>query len=422
VCSIVEVDLSQPLPSIKVPDGRAVLVVAWLCGEPIGMSLRSSAEARSPKLLAKALNDDLGQRLAEVAERHGLPDDATVTIEGLAHADCDVRAHRQAAARDGAGISVVLCTRDRPDSLRRCLDSLLASDFHQYEVIVVDNAPATAATQQLCREYLEANPHAPMRYVLESRAGLSRARNAGVAAAKYELIAFVDDDERVERNWLTSLSVEFEADPLVGCVSGAVLPAELDTVAQVNFEQFGGHSKGRGFERVLFDQRYLEQRQSAMYPLPPFGVGANMAFRRQALREIGGFDVALGAGTPTKGAEDTRAFSELLLAGWRMVYCPAAVTWHYHRSDDDALVDQLTGYGLGLGAYYAALLTRDPRRIIALLRLLPRALHDLSHPDSPRNASLGELPPGVARANTRLLLAGPFVYWRERLRARLLPA
>ena len=88
------------------------------------------------------------------------------------------------------------------------------------------------------------------------------ARNAGIAAARHGLIAFIDDDERAHETWLAAISDEFSADSLIGCVSGLVLPAELDTTAQVSFEQFGGHSKGRGFQRVVFDERYLSQRQS----------------------------------------------------------------------------------------------------------------------------------------------------------------
>src|SRR5262249_22064655 len=162
----------------------------------------------------------------------------------------------------------------------------------------------------------------------------------------------------------------------------------------------------------VFDGEYLAHQQPAMYPLPPFGVGANMAFRREVLVEIGGFDVGLGAGTATHGAEDTLAFSELLLAGWRMVYAPAAITWHCPRSDEDALLRQLLGYGIGIGAYYAALVRRDPRRLLSLVRLAPRAARDVRDPGSVRNASLSALPSQVTRANLRGIVNGPTRYIR----------
>ncbi len=418
LASVVSVELSGPLPTIDVRRDRAVLIVAWLCDEPIGMILRKSHEVSSPRALASAIGTELGGRVAEAATRHGIADFVAVTEAGLAHDVCPVRDRQRSASELGEPISVVIATRDRPGQLRQCLDSLLESMFQRFEIVVVDNASRTDAVARMCRDYAEQHPQLSIRCVLEERPGLSRARNAGIAAAHHELIAFIDDDERAHRTWLAAISSEFSSDDSVGCVSGLVLPAQLDTTAQVNFEQFGGHSKGRGFQRVVFDERYLSERQSPMYPLPPFGVGANMTFRKQALRDIGGFDVAIGAGTPVRGAEDTLAFSELLLAGWQMVYSCRAVTWHYHRTDDEGLLEQLSGYGLGLGAYYAALVTKDPRRIAALVRLAPQALHDLIAPGSLRNASLGDLPAGIARANSRMLLAGPLVYWRERLRTR----
>src|SRR6202044_1734457 len=96
--------------------------------------------------------------------------------------------------------------------------------------------------------------------------------------------------------------------------------------------------------------------QSPLFPLPPFGVGANMAFRRAALDRIGGFDVALGAGTPTSAGEDTLALTLVLRAGFEIAYEPAALMWHHHRTDLASLNKQLHGYSVGLTAFYAALL------------------------------------------------------------------
>src|SRR6202008_4981899 len=103
----------------------------------------------------------------------------------------------------------------------------------------------------------------------------------------------------------------FSARPKVGCVTGIVLPAELRTEPQQLFEEMGGYNQGRGFDREIFGPGHP---QSALYPHPPFGSGANMAFRREVLIEIGGFHVALGAGTPAMAGEDTFAFARTLLA------------------------------------------------------------------------------------------------------------
>ena len=99
-----------------------------------------------------------------------------------------------------------------------------------------------------------------------------------------------------------------------------------------------------------------------------------MAFRRKALAEIGDFDVALGAGTPTLAGEDTLALTLILLAGYRIAYEPTALTRHHHREDLDGLGSQLLGYSVGLTAFYTALLRRRPSVLPQLLRLIPVAL------------------------------------------------
>ncbi len=149
-----------------------------------------------------------------------------------------------------------------------------------------------------------------------------------------------------------------------------IVPARLDTQVQWWFELAGGHNKGRGFSSDIFSQHGV---QSPLFPLPPFGAGGNMAFRRETLKRIGGFDVALGTGTPARSSEDTLALTLALLAGYRIAYEPAALIRHDHYAERDSLARQLRGYGVGLTAYYAALLRHRPSVLPALLRLLPAA-------------------------------------------------
>jgi hypothetical protein len=145
-----------------------------------------------------------------------------------------------------------------------------------------------------------------------------------------------------------------------------------------------------------------------------------MAFQAPALRAVGGFDEALGAGTRTRGGEDTRAFTEVMLRGGTMVYQPAAVVRHEHRRTLDALRAQLDGYGTGLTAYYIGLLLEKPTRLLPLLRLLPKALRDLRGPGSLRTATLGEdFPPELLASNLRAMLRGPIQYLLQRRDNRL---
>lgn len=67
------------------------------------------------------------------------------------------------------------------------------------------------------------------------------------------------------------------------------------------------------------------------------GVGANMAFRRRVLEQLGGFDTALDVGTPSHGAGDLDMFHRALLSGATVRYEPVALVWHQHRRDMAAL-------------------------------------------------------------------------------------
>ncbi len=117
-----------------------------------------------------------------------------------------------------------------------------------------------------------------------------------------------------------------------------------------------------------------------LFPYSPgiFGTGASFAVRADVLQELGGFDEALGAGTRTAGGEDLDAFVRIVLAGHTLVYEPAAVVWHQHRSDLDGLRRQMFAYGTGLSAFLAKhLLDRSTRR--AVLTRIPRGLRRLGH-------------------------------------------
>ncbi len=233
-------------------------------------------------------------------------------------------------------ISVVLCTRGRPLALARCVDSLGALDDPNHEVIVVDNH----------REPTIAAPNDErMRVVHEGRAGLDFARNRGIAEARGDLIAYVDDDCEVGPSWLKALRAAFE-DPNVACVTGRVLPASVDRPSQ------------RWFERLMSFDRGAEPRRIKMPPgsyISPsdagsLGTGCNMAFRKEVFDRIGSFDEALDMGTPVGGGGDLDMFARVLSAGGELAYAPEAIVWHHHRETLKGLAWQLFGYGVSAGA------------------------------------------------------------------------
>lgn len=237
-------------------------------------------------------------------------------------------------------ISVVVCTRDRPAELARCLGSLRRLDGPAHEVLVIDNAPRDDAARQ-------AVAATPFRYVREEAPGLDRARNRGIAEARHDLIAFTDDDVEVDPGWLGALAAAF-ADPRVAGVTGRVLPAAQETPAQRLFQQYG-NGMDKGDRPRVFDGAAL--RPAELLRAQDVGVGANMAFRRSALEAAGGFDPALDAGTPAAGAGDLDLFHRLLRAGFRLRYEPAAIVRHHHRRDLEGLRRQIRHNGRSYGVY-----------------------------------------------------------------------
>ncbi|MFC4071505.1 glycosyltransferase family 2 protein [Actinoplanes subglobosus] len=413
---VLDLEISEPLPAVgaTAPDGRRVQQ-AWalvrLFTEPVGTLMVDVPEqGLTPEALAGAIDGALG---SELRPRLG---GAPVPYTGFVPTtEPAFLASRRAALAAAPDITVVICTRERPGALARCLDSLLDQVYAPARVLVVDNAPATGATAEVVRS---AARRGRVDYLKEPKPGLSFARNAAEAATRGEIVAWLDDDELADRYWLAEVARALVDNPDADVISGVIVPAELETRAQVWFEQFGGHSKGRGFRPATFGP-HTAHLQSPLYPLPPFGTGANMTFRPGVIERIGGWDTALGAGTPAMGSEDTLAFTQVLLAGGTIVYQPSAVTHHYHRRDFEGLHKQMVGYGTGLTAAYTSLLLGRPGLLWPLIRLAPTALRDLTGADSLRVSTLqDDFPRELLTANRRGMMAGPGAYLRGRRAAR----
>jgi O-antigen biosynthesis protein len=416
---VIEIELNGPLPSVNSEGrGQRIWILARLHGDPIGtcvvhVSESVISEEQLAAILWTKFRDAISYRFlnAGLAEPRGLAASGIISGTSLRP---DVSVPSQSVEPP---ISVVVCTRSRIKQLAECLRHIGELHYPSYEVIVVDNAP-TSDEGRLLVESMPCSDR--FRYVSEPRPGLSWARNTGVAAARNNVIAFLDDDDRPDRQWLKGLALGFARSGRVGCVTGLILPARLDTVAQEMFEQIGGHHKGLGFEHLIFS-RYGPR--NPLYPLPPFGTGANMAFLRETLEVIGGFDVALGAGTATAAGEDTLAMTLTLLADYDIAYEPTALMWHHHRRDLSELSRQLHGYSIGLAAFYAALLHRRPGVFIALLKLLPDVARYLRSTvvAGPGVVELMREPDGVAdhllakvdRRHAWGLLKGPVAYMRS---------
>jgi len=301
-------------------------------------------------------------------------------------------------------VSVVVPTRGRPGDVARCVDALAGVEHPDVEVIVVDDEPGgSAAVRAVC------GSRGWVRYVGSGGRGASAARNAGIAAAGGEVVVCTDDDAVADRWWLRALCQRLVVSPEVSVVTGLALPAALDTAAQQWFEEYGGFD--HGYQPQHFDRA----PQSIWSRAGTMGGSVNIAFRRAALREVGGFDERFGPGTPTAAAEDLELLLRFLLAGHRIAYEPAAIVHHHHRRDVASLRRQLEGYGRGMGALLTHFALRDPRHALGILAQVPAGLRRAVRPRPDSGpAPAGSLPPALKRAELRAYLSGPGAYLRAK--------
>jgi glycosyltransferase involved in cell wall biosynthesis len=309
-------------------------------------------------------------------------------------------------------VTVAVCTRDRQDALEECLKHLSQLDYPQFDILVVDNGSDPVPTRELAARY---GAH----YARCRVPGLSRARNVALEHAKFDWLAFTDDDCRVEKNWLCEL-VRPTQNVNCRCVCGLVLPAQLNNAAEITFETYGG--LGRGFVSKTYDRAFL--RASRIYPPHTWkiGAGANMLLHRALALSIGGFDVDLGPGRHSVGGcgEDTDLLYQVLRARFAIEYTPRAIVYHHHRSTHKSLRAQIRSYAVGHAAYHTRCLLRygDYRSLLHLMYHLPRWFM--------RNIRLGvrartKYPVSLVLVEIKGTAAGPVRYAAAKVR-RLLRA
>jgi glycosyltransferase involved in cell wall biosynthesis len=248
-----------------------------------------------------------------------------------------------AAPLDQPLLSLIVCTRDRSGRLDAFFEALGRMRARAaWELVIVDNGSTDDTPVRL--EALAGSLEAPVTIVREPRPGLGRARNAGVTAARGALLAFTDDD----------------CYPAVGYI---------DSVADAFADRERGFIGGRILLYDAQDHPVTIRVDSTPIPIPPCSVvptglvqGANMAFRREVLERIGGFDDALGPGTPFCN-DDVDAVARASAAGFAGSFVPEPVVHHHHGRRDPAEISALwRSYDHGRGAYYAKCIFELPIR------------------------------------------------------------
>ena len=332
--------------------------------------------------------------------------------------DLDRLARRNQLAENGPHLTVQIATKDRTVPLLRCLDSIAGLRYRSFDVIVVDNAPRSGETAAAVREWERAHPAVCVRYLQEPVPGAARAHNRALAVAEGSWVVRTDDDVVVDPEWLAAIAEAATSAPGVECVTGLILPAEIATPAQELLEQFGGYARGYRRRRVDLGEHCPSD------PLFPFttgrlGSGANIAFDAAKLRARGGFDPALGPGTPARGGEDLLAVFDVLAGGGGVVYEPSALVWHWNRRDLASLRRLMHDYGVGLAAYLTAAAMRQPRLALGKTRHVAAAVRHVVGRSSPKNkAKLHDYPKDLERRELLGMVAGPAAYLAGRVGRR----
>ncbi|HEX8036114.1 MAG TPA: glycosyltransferase family A protein [Ktedonobacterales bacterium] len=251
-------------------------------------------------------------------------------------------------------VTVCICTRNRTKSLIRALASVAASECRAFDLLIVDQG-STDETEQSIRDLRATLPQFPrLMYIRSATAGASAAHNIAVSHATGDIIAFTDDDCEVLPQWLGHIVSYVETHPDVSQVCGAVLAGPYDPT--------------RGFIPT-YDARHERQVASPWLKWREGGIGANMAFRLDALRSVGPFDEMLGTGAPLHACLDGDMTYRMLKAGYTVATVPEiCVIHHGFRTWDDGRV-LMRNCGIGVAAAYTKHLRLGDVAVLPVLLL-----------------------------------------------------
>ncbi len=271
-----------------------------------------------------------------------------------------------------ANVCVAICTRDRPEQLRRALRSLIAQTRPPAEILVVDNASRDAATRMLVFDEFPT-----VRYVQEPISGLDFARNRALRETIQDIVAFLDDDAVADYGWIAGIEAVFRESAQIAICTGKVDALFLETEGQQLFEANGGFARGN--KRIRLPRDVLRRRLYGLRaPLIAWsisvGSGCSLAVRRQTILDLGGFDEALDMGPALPGGGDLDILWRTLDAGYEVVYEPRVQARHEHRREVEATIMQILEHNRSLIAVLmkAADSARGKRRLSILSFLLWR--------------------------------------------------
>lgn len=240
-------------------------------------------------------------------------------------------------------ISVIVCTRNRPEKLRQCLRSILNSSFKKFEIIIVDQSDKSTTFFNKIKK---------VKYFKLESVGLSRARNYGIEKSSGEILAFTDDDCLVSRYWLKIIQTAFKQYPEIAGVFGRVSG------------YFPNENKGLicPCELNLGKTHLISEKNLKKYSWKVPISGNNMAIPKKIFKEIGNFKSWLGAGSLSHGGEDVEFTLRLLLKKDKLLYQSKMLVFHNRWLDKKTMDLQNSQYLCGEAACYFYLALKGHRQ------------------------------------------------------------
>jgi GT2 family glycosyltransferase len=245
--------------------------------------------------------------------------------------------------------AIIVCTRERPEDLRRCLPSILLARVPGSPLVIVDQSRADDSEQVVRALMAE---HEGIVYVRSTRTGAATARNEGVERVTQELLLFTDDDCVVDADWALAWTSVFEANPRTGLGFGRVTAPAHDTTAGI-IPTFDPGPAARSFGPEILRKGPVN-----------IGMGANMAMRRSAWMAAGGFDEHFGPGKELPAAEEGDVAVRVLDHHFDVVHAPEPHVVHHGFRAASAAAKLYHGYCLAGGAMYGKYIRSGDRRAI----------------------------------------------------------
>jgi glycosyltransferase involved in cell wall biosynthesis/GT2 family glycosyltransferase len=316
----IDLELSKPLEPIWGMEGyEGANVLVRFHGKPIGWAyaVGSNHSFISPDRISQAIDHHISWQCVEAVLGRGRNsvDQAGTTLPP---------------------ISVIVCRGPGGRRSDDCVAALRRQAYEHFEILLVDYGP----------DSMSCFPYSPnVRRLHAGDSNLAVARNQGVAEARYDIVAFLDQDSYPDRQWLQTVGRAFSSG-YINAVCGLVAPAELNTMSQHRWQdsEYGG---GRSLERRIIRKARLSERDLLRADL---GSGGNMAFHRSVLEELGGFDARYSVDAVSGGSE-AELFHRLLAQGYALLYEPTALTWRRPPRDSESVRKIAYERGTSVGFY-----------------------------------------------------------------------